>query len=52
MVKDQVKIAPNGKVYALDVGSICLFLKTTGYNPDEIENIIKRLKIIFKEFYK
>jgi len=50
MIKDQVRIA-NGKVYGLDLGSITIFLRNIGYEETELEEIIRGLKIIFREIY-
>ena len=51
MVKEQVKIAPSGKVYGLDIGGISTYLYHTGYEDEELEMMLKKLKIVFEELY-
>ncbi len=52
MVKDQIKIAPSGKIYALDIGSIAMMLNMLGYKEKELKKMIRKLRIIFEVIYE
>lgn len=51
IIYDQVKVNA-GKVYSIDMGGISIMLRNIGFENFEIEDMLKKIRVIFKETYK
>lgn len=52
LIFDQVKVSPAGKVYSIDVGGISNMLRNIGLEDFEVEDMLKKIRVIFKEKYR
>lgn len=52
LIYDQIRVNAKGRVYSIDIGGISNMLRNIGFEDFEIEDMLKKIRVIFKETYR